>query len=215
MKLQQQKNMKTPLEHYIQHKHIEFAKRNGVNIVLPETRISYHMTTVVLIGWMGSTPRLLRHYVNIYTELGYTVVYYIPSALQFISEYIQRREVGKVLDTLMNMECIKEKKFSLYIHAMSNNGGQFYAKMLSMIHNEAKYKPLLELIDGMCAEAFPGVQDKDIRICNVLSGIDLTAAGGQKRKTKCFNWINPISWLIFFFQIVVWLFYFLRIFMGK
>jgi hypothetical protein len=117
--------------------------------------------------------------------------------------------VVKVLDHLD----LATKNCNIVIHAMSNNGGYFYAKLLSTFTQNSKYKHLHELIIGTTAEAFPGVEDKDMRVLDVLSGRDLTASGGKKPVLSIIDWINPIAWFVSLIQWVAWIFLYLSIFM--
>jgi hypothetical protein len=68
------------MAHFTQ-KEISFAKKHGVTITQPENN-NAQSTLILLVGWMGATPRLLRHYIKLYNDMNYTVVSFIPSGLQ-------------------------------------------------------------------------------------------------------------------------------------
>jgi len=191
------------------------AKRNGVRVSVP-SNITQDKQLVLLIGWLGSSEKLLRHYVNVYTDLGYPVLSHIPSGSQFVSQSLRSSNVKRVLSVLMDDELnlVSSNETSLFIHVISNNGGMFYAEMMTLTTSDAKYKGLLGKICGMCAEALPGVQKDDVRICSVLSGLDHTAAGGKSRKSSIGNWLNPVSWFVYLMQLIIWLYFYVIVMLG-
>jgi hypothetical protein len=111
--------------------HEAHARKSGCTLYVPK-ETTYPDTLVLILGWMGTTNRYLRHYANFYSQkMGLACVTSIAPGLQFWSEWYAKRCARSVLDFLNTLECKK-----IVVHAMSNNGGYQWAIMLQLMEEE-------------------------------------------------------------------------------
>lgn len=64
---------------------IRVVNRTGVTLHAPTVQqpsATQTRTLVIMLGWMGSSARFLRHYVNMYTEQGCYVMTFVASGWQ-------------------------------------------------------------------------------------------------------------------------------------
>jgi len=111
---------------------------------------------VIFLGWMGSTKRLRRHYVNLYTELGYDIFsiglneWEVATKLNKAADLLINR-IFHVLDSNNNYP-------SILVHLCSNGGLFLYQKKKiqnKFKTNKEKYGKLQSAIVGIVLDSTP------------------------------------------------------------
>jgi hypothetical protein len=146
-------------------KDVKLARKLGYTLYLPTEQKSD--TVAVVLGWMGTTDRYLRHYANYYSQkLGMTCVTFIAPGFQFWSSWYAQYIAKNFLLYLQNtLQCEK-----IVVHGMSNNGGFLWSNMLHIIETESEFSHFKDRILGYIAEAHPGFNAADTRAIDVLVG---------------------------------------------
>ncbi|EFC42699.1 hypothetical protein NAEGRDRAFT_80311 [Naegleria gruberi] len=124
---------------------------------------------VLLIGWYGSKFRFVSKYTAIYTRKGYDVLSYIPDSWELFSKKASLNGVEKILDMIEVDQ--KENESSFIVHAISNNGGLFVARMMALLDsNKNDYINVRKGYRGLISDSFPGVNTEDADAISVLAG---------------------------------------------
>lgn len=121
----------------------------------------------MVVGFLGSTPRIVKKFVDLYTGLGFVVVCVIPSAMELFY-FPAGRRLAQDLVYFLQQNCGRAQS---YVWApMSNNGAVLYSNVLSLGDED----PTMRLcIPAVVFDCCPGklVVSRGIRALRTSQGL--------------------------------------------
>lgn len=158
---------------------------------------------VVLFGWMGSKPRTVAKYKQIFAKYGFDTKIYCASLDKItfniigLTKFVQRNlsQINKYYQENRNTNANdnSEEAPLLFAHVLSNGGGFQFAKMNQLImKNREKYGDIK--FDGIIFDSSPGKTGQK----RLLIGVGITVSNALSSilvDGKCCN-ISPICCII-------------------
>mmetsp|Transcript_20777 Transcript_20777/g.31192 ORF Transcript_20777/g.31192 Transcript_20777/m.31192 type:complete len:300 (-) Transcript_20777:356-1255(-) len=118
-------------------------KQQMYGILYPTNHPTSTKGVVIIHGWMGSIPKHVRKYADLYTARDWAVVYGSSSLTTAAFRNTSKLDdaaiesVFKASEVLRKIEKAEGKKLPVILHYLSN-GGAFVAESLSILTKEAK-----------------------------------------------------------------------------
>lgn len=130
---------------------------------------------VLVIGWIGSTQRHIRHYLDLYLERGIDVLWFAVRPIHVLFPDLGKRYAARIVHVLSHVLATHDRP--LLIHAFSG-GGYFVGQIFEIIYHERRkqYGSLGALIIGI-------ILDSPVEVASAPDGIAKSAFSA--------------SWLIF------------------
>ncbi|KYQ94219.1 putative transmembrane protein [Tieghemostelium lacteum] len=110
-----------------------------------------------LYGWMGSNPKHVSKYVELWNNKGYNVYSYCPKSYEVFFQPSLTWKTNSMLDQISchlssNPECK-----TIIFHCFSNGGGFFYSNLMQKINTMEEYKHLHSYIKGAVLDSLPTI----------------------------------------------------------
>ncbi|KAF2075237.1 hypothetical protein CYY_003455 [Polysphondylium violaceum] len=109
----------------------------------------------ITLGWMGSTPKLVSKYTDIWSNRGFYTMFSCAKVFETLSIYTLAYKAREMLDQVNEFFKQHPKCDSIVFHLFSNGGAFLYVHYLELIENNVEYKHLFSKIKGVVMDSLP------------------------------------------------------------
>jgi len=109
----------------------------------------------ITLGWMGSTPKLVSKYVDIWTNRGFYTMYSCAKIFETLSIYTLSSKAKLMLDQINEFCKLHPNCDAIVLHLFSNGGAFLYVHFLELMENNKEYKHLFPKIKGVVMDSLP------------------------------------------------------------
>ncbi|EGC32527.1 hypothetical protein DICPUDRAFT_81648 [Dictyostelium purpureum] len=116
----------------------------------------------IVLGWMGSTQKLLIKYINLWTSRGFNTLSYRADYFEILSIFGIRRKAEVMLKQIANYLKERPNCDSVIFHIFSNGGGFLYWTFIEYMLGMEEYKSIHPMIKGVVMDSLPTFTNKQL-----------------------------------------------------
>ncbi|KAN0048154.1 hypothetical protein ACTA71_002549 [Dictyostelium dimigraforme] len=109
----------------------------------------------IVLGWMGSTQKLLIKYINLWTSRGFNTFSYRADYFETLSIFGLRSKAYEMLKQISTYLKERPNCDTIIFHIFSNGGGFLYWALIEFILANDEYKYIHPMIKGAVMDSLP------------------------------------------------------------